>query len=273
MKRSHTVFKMWVAGVAAVALSVPVAAGAQGAGETAQVKSRQSIAMMEGVLERAVSNGAEDLLREIRPLMPEPPMLSGVPEVRGFRLEGYGVFFDVEVPGLRLPITFYLRSVIDDRGTAAEALAGIKTLMERLAPGDRERAEVMVTELEFQLRLAQPGPRRVGTAAADAAAAPQAVSVRPPSRLAEDPNEAYTRAVKAALVDAMLEWGGPLYLADDEWLTVAARDNVPRDPLIPGDAADSSTVVFRIKGADLSAYRERRLTLDEVRAKVEIREY
>ena len=48
--------------------------------------------------------------------------------------------------------------------------------------------------------------------------------------MVRDPNEAYTRAVKEALVDAMLESSGPLNLAPDEWLTVAARDNVPQRP-------------------------------------------
>ena len=33
----------------------------------------------------------------------------------------------------------------------------------------------------------------------------------------------------------MIENSGPLALGADEWLTVAARDNVPRDPLIPSD--------------------------------------
>ena len=38
-----------------------------------------------------------------------------------------------------------------------------------------------------------------------------------------------------------------------EHVTVAARDNVPHDPLIPGDKADFSTEIFRVKGADLGA--------------------
>jgi len=79
--------------------------------------------------------------------------------------------------------------------------------------------------------------------------------------------------VKAALIDAMLENSGALALAPEEWLTVAARDNVPRDPLVPSDTADFSTVIFRIKGSDLAAFRAGRLALDEARQKVEVREY
>jgi hypothetical protein len=79
--------------------------------------------------------------------------------------------------------------------------------------------------------------------------------------------------VKAALVDAMIENSGPIAIGPDEWLTVAARDNVPRDPLIPTDAADTHTVIFRVKGNDLGAYRAGKMTLEEIRSKVETREY
>jgi hypothetical protein len=102
------------------------------------------------------------------------------------------------------------------------------------------------------------------------------VQVAPPAvdaRVLDNPAEGYTREVKAALVDAMIENSGPLALGPEEWLTVAARDNVPRDPLIPGDMADFSTIIFRVKGSDLAAFRAGRMTLEEARQKVEVREY
>ena len=58
--------------------------------------------MMEGVLERAVQLGVDNLRRRVRAVMPDDALLQGgAPQVRGFRLDGYGVFFDVEVPALR----------------------------------------------------------------------------------------------------------------------------------------------------------------------------
>ena len=54
-------------------------------------------------------------------------------------------------------------------------------------------------------------------------------------------------------MDAMIENSGTVDLGAEEWLTVAARDNVPHDPLIPGDKADFSTVIFRVKGSDLAS--------------------
>src|SRR5678816_1860656 len=67
-----------------------------------QTKSRQRVFMMEGVLERAVQIGVDTLRQRVRTVMPDDTLLlSGAPAVRGFRLEGYGVLFDIEVPALR----------------------------------------------------------------------------------------------------------------------------------------------------------------------------
>jgi len=70
----------------------------------------------------------------------------------------------------------------------------------------------------------------------------------------------------------MIESSGPLNLASDEWLTVAARDNVPPNPLVPGDTTELNTVIFRIRGSDLAAFRSGTLSLDEARKRVEARE-
>jgi hypothetical protein len=213
-----------------------------------QVRSRQRISMMEGALERAVSNGAENMLRKVRSVMPDPPMLTGAPRVRGFRLDGYGVFFDVEVPALRMPLTWTMRYMLDDRrATLNELLSELR----RLPAGspNRERVDLLVRQLERA-----DGPKES-------------------SAVASDPNEAYTEAVKESLLDAMLENSGPIALSSEEWLTVAARDNLPRDPLIPGDTAELNTVIFRLKGSDLAAFRAGRLTLEDARKRVEAREY
>ena len=89
----------------------------------------------------------------------------------------------------------------------------------------------------------------------------------------DNPNEAWTHEVKSALMEAMLENSNPLGIGDNEWLTVAARDNVPSDPRIPGDNTDSSTVIFRVKGSDLAAFHARRITVDEAKKRVEVTEY
>ena len=223
--------------------------------EVEQIRQRQRISLMEGVLERAVANGADNLLRQVKHVMPDMPMLTGAPEVRGFRLEGYGVFFDVEVPALRLPLAWTLRYVVDGNRLAVNAaLAQLRAMVLEQPAQERERLETMVRQMEQR-----------------ALPMPSAASEVDPA-VVRDPNEAYTRSVKEALVDAMLESSGPLNLASDEWLTVAARDNVPADPLVPGDSTEGNTVIFRVRGSDLAAFRSGTLTLEDARKKVEAKE-
>jgi hypothetical protein len=244
--------------VAAVVILWAAVAGAQTpaakSAELEQIKQRQRLSLMEGVLERAVANGADNLLRQVKHVMPDVPMLTGAPEVRGFRLDGYGVFFDVEVPALRLPLAWTLRYVADGNRLAVNSmLAQLRAMVLEQPAQERERLETLVRQIE-ERNLPVPASAQVDPA------------------VVRDPNEAYTRAVKEALVDTMLESSGPLNLGPDEWLTVAARDNVPNDPLVPGDSTDLKSVIFKINGRDLAAFRSGQMTLDEARKRVKAEE-
>jgi hypothetical protein len=216
--------------------------------ELEQIKQRQRLSLMEGVLERAVANGADNLMRQVKMVMPDVAMLTGAPEVRGFRLDGYGVFFDVEVPALRPPLAWTLRYVDGNRLAVNAVLAQLRAMVLEQPVQERERLETLVRQMELR-NISQVPPK-----------------VDP--EVVRDPNEAYTRAVKEALVDAMIESSGHLNLGPDEWLTVAARDNVPNDPLVPGDATDLKSVIFKIKGSDLAAFRSGQLTLEQARERV-----
>src|SRR5687768_2724267 len=196
-----TVVSLWAATAGA---QMPKSAEAE------QIRQRQRLSLMESVLERAVANGADNLLRQVKHLMPDVPMLTGAPEVRGFRLDGYGVFFDVEVPALRLPLSWTLRYVADGNRLAAQAaMAQLRAMVLEQPAQERERLETLVRRMEERNMPDVPSSLQVDPA------------------VVRDPNEAYTRAVKEALIEAMIESSGPLNLGPDEWLTVAARDNVP----------------------------------------------
>lgn len=243
-------------GIVSVTLAAGVASAQTPPSEAEQVKTRQRISMMEGVLERAVRNGAENLLRQVRTVMPDVPMLTGVPQARGFKLDGYGVFFDVEVPALRLPLTWTLRYMLDDRVTANSALEELRLFVaEQQTARERERLNGLVKRLEDSVASQQVPARSFDPA------------------VASDPYDAYTRAVKEALMDAMIENSGGVTVGAEEWLTVAARDNLPSDPLIPGDAAELNTIIFRIKGADLMAFRSGKTTLEETRKRVDVTDH
>jgi hypothetical protein len=250
-----------------------------------QVKARQKVSMMESVLESAVANGADSLMRQVRAVMPpDALMLTGAPSARGFRLEGYGVFFDVEVPAFRRTMAWTLRQMVDENGLGAvtavnQLKAYIATVQDQRTRASLERS---MRRLELQVGPVGPVPSDVAAAArpqtvgaATVTAQTTAATAAPVVDLAvvEDPNGAYTREVSSAIVDAMIENSGPLPIAENEWLTVAARDNVRPDRLVPGDTSNISSIVFRIRGTDLAAYRAGRMTLDETRKHVEMKQF
>ena len=128
--------------------------------DDSQVRARQRIAMMEGTLESAVKIGAENLLRQVRSAVPDPPMLAGYPEVHGFRLDGYGIFFDVGVPMLRLPVTWPLRALItsdnrDLESVAAELKQLIAQMDARYQPQFAQAVRHLVGH-RVHLRIGQP---------------------------------------------------------------------------------------------------------------------
>ena len=253
--------------------------------DTEQVKAHQRIFMMEGVLERAVQLGVDNLRRRVRAVMPDNALLQGgMPVVRGFRLEGYGLFFDVEVPALRRSLAWSLRTMNQTGMALARDLARMRAFVQSIADPS-ERAEFDRTLLRIQRQMG-PAPQladrvtsqgQVVTAQSlpqPAVGQPRPAAVPPQvdSLLLNDPGEAYAQEVKAVILDAMVENSGPLVLGDDEWLTIAARDNAPSDPFMTGDP-DVTTLVLRVKGGDLNAFRAGRLTVEQVRSRVQIGEF
>lgn len=90
-------------------------------------------------------------------------------------------------------------------------------------------------------------------------------------REVQDTGQKYRDAVKLALADAMLDFTKNLDLKPDEWLSVAARGS--ESALLPGEVLQLTTVVLRVKGSDLADYLAGRLTKDEARQKIEVRQF
>lgn len=278
--------RIWfVAVVAVVGLSAVVSAQVPVAGKAAQVKARQRVFMMEGVLERAVQLGVDNLRRRVRAVMPDDALLQGgVAQVRGFPLEGYGVFFDIEVPALRQSLAWSMRTMHETGLALARDLAQMRGLVQSIAD-PRAQAEFERALRRIQQQIG-PTPAiqagQVPAAGAGAASLQPAVASTSPTGAASvtdvdrvlltDPNEAYTQEVKTAVIDAMIENSGQLGIGEREWLTVAARDNASSGSLMSG-SPDVVTLVLRVSGADLSAFRAGRLTLAEMRSRVEVNEF
>lgn len=273
----------WIqaAALLVIAAGTAVAQSSSPRPDAEQVKARQRLSMMEGVLERAVRNGADNLLRQMDTVLPDAAMLTGPPQVRGFRLEGYGLFFDVEVPGVHLSVAWPLRALINDTRAASALIGELRARVAQVSPREREGLEQVLRQLEMTLPLApaQSVPRAGTPTVSAASLAPDAAPSAPPPvapvnpDVLDDPYKAWTSEVKTALIEAMLENSGPLEVAPGEWLAVAASDSAPRDPLVPGGSVDSSTVYLRVKGSDLAEFHARRITLSEAMTRVEVREY
>jgi hypothetical protein len=260
--------------------------------EADQIRARQRIFIMEGVLEHAVQVGVDNLRRRLRAIVPDDALLQGgAPQVRGFRLDGYGVFFDVEVPALRQSLAWSIRTINETGNALARDFAAMRAFM-RAIPDPRVQAEFDRTLRRVQQQVS-PAPQAPALASAapagqvsaqtvgSQAITPQSGGAPEPDipaaaeidpALVNDPSDAYTEEVKAAVIDAMIENSGSLVLGDNEWLTVAARDNAPTAPFISGDPA-VVTLVLRIQGSDLSAFRAGQLTLEQVRSRVQIGEF
>src|SRR5688572_14920546 len=238
------------------------------------VRARQRISTMEAVLERAVSFGADNVIEQVSSIVGDQPRLLGAPRARGFHLEGYGVVFDVDVPSLTLPLLWPVRHLVDDVRANAY-MSELRLFAAQLEQPDRAQLEGLLAKIQSQASPA-PGQDRLRQNVSAASLAPETVrmpapAANPPVSM-DDPVEAYRKEVKAALVNAMLESSGSLTIGPDEWLTVAARSNVPRDPLSPGDTVASTTWIARVKGSDLAAFRAQKITAAEARRLVQERE-
>lgn len=225
-------------------------------------RRRDQIRMMEGVLTEAVRLGAEQLGREMQASSPNLVMLTGTARARGFILDGYGVFFDVEIPALRPSVVWTMRTMERDLALGS-ALDSLKQHLASLP----ESPSRMQLEQAFRRLALQVGPVPTPQSAGQRPGIVSSAETTAPA--APDPDKEYTETVKEALIDAMLDHSLPMNLAPDEWLTVAARDGF--GPLVQGEIYDASTIVIRVRGSALAAYAADRTKRDEVRKSVEVR--
>jgi hypothetical protein len=273
-----------------IAASIAVASAAAAQTNARPVGGRNShyqIGVMERVLENAVEHGAtliRDRLQAVAPDAPAQMLILDNPRVRGFRLEKYGVFFDVEVPSLNGTLTWSLRTLDQNDLGLQSALNVLKT---RLDPADVDLQQAL-KRVELQVGPLAPAtlgapvptttrvprlPNPLGASGSAASAPDQPVGATalatsaspaaPPDRILENPNEAYREEVVQALADAMLDHGSALGIGDDEWLTIAARGIQDQPRLAPPDN-DAQTVLIRLRGADLAAFRANQISRDEV---------
>jgi len=289
-------------GVIVLGLATAAPAMAQSTARPADARQvRYQINMMERVLEAAVAHGTaviRDRLQAVAPDAPAELLILDNPRVRGFKLDPYGVFFDVEVPSLNATLTWSLKTLDQNDGVQS----ALNTLRSKLDPSDPELQQalqrvalrvnppvpvVAAPDPARTLTPTLPNTRRAGagtteravtassvsTPAQPAAQQDQTAPAGPPEsqdRILENPNEAYRNEVIQALADAMLDYSGALAVGDGEWLTIAARGVYDR-PLAGQAGNDAPTIMIRARGADLAAFHARQITREEVLTRIERR--
>lgn len=235
-------------------------------------EARYQIGQMERVLEGAVEHGATVMRDRLAAAMPSDMLLAENARARGFRLDGYGVFFDVEVPSLEGTFAWSMRT-LDQNDLGLERALGTLRSFVQAAGSDVQQA---FKRVELQVApMSVPPPDAAGPAvqASSVGSAPpgSAPAPRPSADAAvlRDPEEAYRSEIREALIAAMLEHSRGLNIAPAEWLTVAARRSDDRPRL--GVDTDARTVVIRVRGADLTAFLGGQVSREEVRDRIEVR--
>lgn len=231
---------------------------------------QQQVRMMEGVIVAAVRTGAEGLAHQLQVAEPGSLIVTGTARARGFALEGYGVFFDVDVPQMKQSVAWSTMTLLRDaRRTQLQQI-----LASNADPEYKRRARVELQALDPSQPIPMPSadasPVAQGAAGRVSAQALTDTPARPAIDM-RDPNLLYTESIKTSLIDAMLNYSGPMDLGPDEWLTIAARDS--DGPLLPGAVDDASTIVLRVKGSDIAAFLSKKITPDEARKRVQVKEF
>jgi len=237
---------------------------AQTSAARAAAEQRYQIGQMERVLEGAVEHGLSVTRDRVQALAQMPPdmLVSDNAHARGFRLEGYGVFFDVIVPSFETTWTWSLRT-LDQNDLGIDS--AMRTLQTHVKTENDPELEQALKRLQLQLgpgvlaRTSVPAPA-AREATGSAASAPDTRQVD--DQILSDPNEAYRTEVLQALKDAMLSHSSSLGIGPNEWLTIAAKGNDDRPRLAPADTG-SGTRMIRLRGSDLIEFLAGRITRDE----------
>jgi hypothetical protein len=270
-----------------LACTIAAPAHAQTPPTREQRDSRYQLGMMEGVLEKAVEHGADVMRQRLRAVLPGDMLLSEPARVRGIRLAGYGVLFDINVPSMQSAPLWTLQTLDQNNLGLESALNSLRAYV--TASGDPnlqqalQRVEISTAPMPV-LSAAQPvpGARVVSGSAASTVSNPVAPTSAAPTNDAialssNDPivsnpteaslREAYHAEITDALMEAMLDHSRGLGIAPSEWLVVvagAANDQ----PLL---TAEEQTFVLSIKGSDLADFLADRITHDEARRRIEVK--
>jgi hypothetical protein len=233
---------------------------------------------MERVLEGAVEHGAKVTRDRLQAIVPAEMLLSDNARVRGYRLEGYGLFFDVAVPMLEGSLTWSFRTLDQNNLGLESALTALRSLVEKSGDTNFEQAlkriELQVAPVSLSNPTPAPALTGARTVTGSAAVAPDPTAAAPATAITDailaDPVEAFRAEIRDALMNAMLDHGAALRLAPTDLLTIAARGSDDRTVLGPLND-DAQTIMISVTAADLTAYLSGQIGRDEARQRMTVR--
>jgi hypothetical protein len=199
----------------------------------------------EGLLQNAVKRGAEVLAQKVAEQLPGVQLTSSDPEAKGFSLptpEG-GYFFVVIVPGVRGIVPYVLQQQYNTKQPQGRPVSG--------RPGEQAVSPQTLPNAD---------PMTVSPTISDGSS---------PGPLNAD--KEYSKAVSEALIDAVIDNSGGLPLKENEWLTVAAIDGVAPTPGVVSNAF-GHTLYISVKGEDLIQFRQSKISRDELRKVVNVKQ-
>src|SRR5215207_3872393 len=123
-----------------------------GARPAAPAESRRhSVRMMEAVLSRAVLGGAEQLAEQLGNGSPNVSFFTGQARAHGFMLDGYGVFFHVEIPEMQQSLVMSV-TTLDRDLVVADTLESLRRAVDAVPEGaSKLQAEEALKRLELQV--------------------------------------------------------------------------------------------------------------------------
>lgn len=198
--------------------------------------ARSSTFTYEMALRSAVVLGGQKLAQQAATIVPEGILaFAEQPIVRGVKLDGWGYFFDVQAPNIQSTIM----------------------VLDMMNQSRRTRPGTPVQNPDVQ----PVGGRAVVSATATVEPDPMADDLGAPG----GPDRAYSKYVREALIDALLDSSAMLPLTADDHLTIAAQgiDQPGSNPLY-----QTRKLMLTIKGSDLQDLRQGRITREQAKARI-----
>ena len=217
---------------------------------------RKQVLLMEGLLARAGTVAADTIARRLTEVQPGLTAFIGPSRARGFIMDGYGIFFHVEVPALSGTV-IWTQQVMQRELQIGNVVTSLRRAITEMPEGPNRQQALQAVALLAR----QAAPIKE----AEVTAANVSSTVIDPNW---DPNEDYKQEVKRELIDAILNHSLPLNIGPDQWLEVGAHmsESLPQ-------SQRGTTLMIRVKGSDLAIFAADPARRDEIRKKVEVRAF